>query len=164
MFNLNENEATIVLEKNVEVPISKRGNVNTLVIRNEETDKYNSFIFPNIERCLGSYIIADSNNKIFNRTSNVLRENGYKITNIDFDANSTYNPFMYMKTDLEAQIFSNMITKRNEIKSDDAFKEDICELIFRVIVQYSLAMLPAEKQNLEYSIKIIQMILHICNL
>lgn len=159
MFNLNENEkneATIALAKNVEVPINKRGNVNTLVIGNEETDKYNSFIFPNIERCLGSYIIADYNNVIFNRTSNVLRENGYKIANIDFNANTAYNPFMYIKTDLDAQIFSNMVIKRNEIKSDDAFKEDMCELIFRVIVQYSLAMLPAEKQNLDYSVKIVQ--------
>ena len=160
MFDFNQKtekkESSIILANNVEIPISRRGNINTLVIGNKETDKFSSFIFPNIKNCLGSYIIADYDNEIFNNTSNALKENGYNIINIDLNTNSIYNPFMYIQNDLDAQIFSGMVSKRNELKSDDFFKEDTCEIIFRIIVQYSLAMLPKEKQNLEYCIKIIQ--------
>ena len=50
MFNFKEEkkETTFVLAKNVEIPTNKRGNINTVVIGNNESDKFNSFIIPNI--------------------------------------------------------------------------------------------------------------------
>ena len=159
MYNFDENEekkqTNFVLAKNVEIPTNKRGNINTLVIGNKESDKFNSFIIPNIERCLGSYVIADSNNEIFNSTNDILSANGYKILNVDLAKKSIYNPFMYIENDLDVQTFSNILIKRNELISNDSFKEDMCEIIFRIIAQYSLSMQPKEKQNLEYCLKIL---------
>lgn len=158
MFNFNEEkkETTFVLAKNVEIPINKGGNINTLVIGNKESDKFNSFIVPNIERCLGSYVIADYNNEIFNTTSHILRRNGYKIININLETNSIYNPFMYIENELDAQIFSNIIVKQNQYKSESHFDEEMCEIIFRIITLYSLKMLPKEKQNFYYCLKILK--------
>lgn len=158
MFNFNEEkkETTFALAKNVEIPTNKRGNINTVVIGNKESDKFNSFIIPNIERCLGSYVIADYNNEIFNNTNQALSNNGYKIINIDLETNSIYNPFMYIENELDAQILSHIIVKQNAYKSEDVFKEDMCEIIFRIIAQYSLKMLPKEKQNLYYCLKILK--------
>ena len=101
-------------------------------------------------------MIADYNNEIFNNTNHVLSNNGYKIINIDLETNSIYNPFMYIENELDAQTFSHLIVKQNEYKSEDVFKEDMCEIIFRIIAQYSLKMLPKEKQNLYYCLKILK--------
>ena len=158
MFNFNEEkkETTFVLAKNVEISTNKKGNINTVVIGNKESDKFNSFIIPNIERCLGSYVIADYNNEILNNTNHALNNHGYKIINIDLETNSIYNPFMYIENELDAQILSHIIVKQNAYKSEDVFKEDMCEIIFRIIAQYSLKMLPKEKQNLYYCLKILK--------
>ena len=101
-------------------------------------------------------MIADYNNEIFTNTNHVLSNNGYKIINIDLETNSIYNPFMYIENELDAQTFSHLIVKQNEYKSEDVFKEDMCEIIFRIIAQYSLKMLPKEKQNLYYCLKILK--------
>lgn len=157
MFNFNEKkETTFVLAKNVEISTNKRGNINTVVIGNKESDKFNSFIIPNIKRCLGSYVIADYNQEILNNTNHALRNRGYKIINIDLETNSIYNPFMYIENELDVQILSHIIVKQNEYKSEDVFKEDMFEIIFRIIAQYSLKMLPKEKQNLYYCLKILK--------
>lgn len=131
-------------------------NNNTLVIGNNNSGKYKSFIMPNLKNLLGSYVITDKNDKIYNKTNEFFKKNNYEIIKIDLDKKSEYNPFMYMEDELDVSEFSNMITKGNN-KANDAFYEDLCEIMLEYIIQYA-RLKDIEKQNLYYVTRVIDKI------
>ena len=70
------------ISKNLYVPNIKRGNKNILVIGEDEKEKAENFIVPNILNCLGSYVIIDKNGENYEKTHKHLEENGYKVYRI----------------------------------------------------------------------------------
>ena len=153
--NVEGNVQTLVLAKEIEVDVKKKGNINIAVFGNEKTGKYESFIYPNLNKMLGSYIVTDNDNKIYEKTNNLFRTNGYNIVNIDLKGKCNYNPFKYIKNETDALTFCNVIVRRNKEVKQEVFKEDMCEIIFRVIIKYILRTQSEEKQNLSYLLKLI---------
>lgn len=150
-----KNIKSLVLAKDIEFDVKRKKNINTLIIGNSNSGKYESFIFPNIGMLLGSYILVDTDNIIYDKTNELFREKDYNILKIDLKSNTDYNPFMYIKKDIDTLTFSNLLIKRNPILAKNKYDEDLCEIIFRIIVKYILKTQKIENHNLQFVIEII---------
>lgn len=146
---------SFILAKDIEFDVKRKGNINTLVIGNGNSGKHESFIFPNIGKLLGSYILVDTNNIIYDKTNELFREKDYNILTVDLKSKTNYNPFMYIKKDVDILTFSNLLIKRNTILAKNKYDEDLCEIMFRIIVKYILKTQKIENHNLKYVLEII---------
>lgn len=146
------------IRKDIMIAQGVRGNAqinnNTLVIGNKKSGKYKSFIVPNLKAILGSYIITDNNNIMYNKTNEFFQKNGYEIIKIDLDKETDYNPFLYMNENIDIEEFSQSIAKGINV-TDDIFYEDICEIMLEYIVQYT-KLKDIEKQNLYFVTKVVE--------
>lgn len=146
------------IRKDIMIAQGVRGNAqinnNTLVIGNKKSGKYKSFIVPNLKAILGSYIITDNNNIMYDKTNEFFQKNGYEIIKIDLDKETDYNPFLYMDENIDIEAFSQSIAKGINV-TDDIFYEDICEIMLEYIVQYT-KLKDIEKQNLYFVTKVVE--------
>ena len=156
LFSKKEDKKNI--RKNIMIAQEVKGNTqinnNTLVIGNKKSGKYKSFIIPNLKALLGSYIITDNNNIMYNKTNEFFKTNGYEIIKIDLDKESDYNPFLYMNENMDISEFSQAIIRGN-IVTDDVFYEDTCKMILECVVEYTKSK-DIEKQNLYFVTKVIE--------
>lgn len=71
----------IILSQNVSLPIDKRKDVGTIVIGENGSGKTCSFVLPNLYNLLDntSYVIADRGGKLYRKTADFMRENGWEV-------------------------------------------------------------------------------------
>lgn len=100
-------------------------NLNEIIIGGSGAGKSFRKIKPDIMQMFGSYVVTDPSGEIYRDTANFLRSHQYniKVLNlIDIEKGNTYNPFRYIKTELDVLNIADLFMKNTAGKGE---KEDI---------------------------------------
>ncbi len=144
----NKNELLIMHDK------TDIDNHNIAVIGSSGAGKGQSYVIPNLINIKNKSIIAtDPKGELFDETSQLKRDQGYKVYQVDFVnfKQSKYNPLYYVESPLDAQKIANSIISNFE-KGDGGgsqfFKNSAINILSALIV-YVKAEYPKEEANLE---------------
>lgn len=158
-YNMNK---SLGLAQNVDIDKDRYHTTNLFILSDNSQELTPNFIIPNISRKLGSYIILDHNNEIYNLTQNTFSSYGYGIEKIDLE--SSYNSFLSIENENDIINFSNSILRNSvnfrkllntKYKGTNDFYEKI-ELVLRLILIYIIDKAPYEKRNFTFLKKIVQ--------
>lgn len=132
-------------------------NNNDLIIGPSGAGKTRSYVLPNILQCNESIIVADSKNSLRKKTENILKQEGYKIVNLDFTdclLSEGYNPLDYIRYDEERDkyceqdimtIAACLIPVQTK---HDPFWEMSARMVMEALIGYVLECLPEEEHTL----------------
>ena len=144
-----------LLSKNVALSTNTRFtglNNNVLVLSNSVDECNNHFVIPNVINSNDSYIIIDSDAKIFKKCKDVLLKNNYNIQVLNFINNKfdfTLNPFLFFNTNKFYDIinFLNFLISYYEINSkifrNEFYKKTSSQLLY--LLFYGVSMLYTKK-------------------
>lgn len=96
--------------------VNKALNENTLVIGTSGTGKTYSFVEPNLLQGNANYVVADAKGAILNNIGRSLHNMGYQLqvlNLIDLKHSMTYNPFQYLKSEMDVTRFAQEIVATN---------------------------------------------------
>ena len=152
-YQVLDNKNGIILAENNYLPVTKRGNINVLVVGGSGSGKSASYSIPNAYQLLGSYVFTDPKGELYDQTAGYLKENGYeiKVLNLVKPQNSDgYNPLAHVTSEIDVDVIANTIVKgqKSDGASSDPFWEDSAEMLLKALIYYLLATRPAEEQNL----------------
>src|SRR5699024_5542560 len=164
-YNLNELKNGYVLGK---VPDTKKllimhdetsvTNQNITVIGSSGSAKTQSYVLPNLVNVRNkSIIVTDPKGELHELTSQLKRDQGYKVYQVDFVhfMQSKYNPLTYVETPLQAQKVANTIISNFEGEGgDNAFFKNSATNILAGLIIYVKAEFPPEEANMKQVINI----------
>lgn len=154
-MNFYNTKKSIALAMNVEAERNKKGNFNIFTIGDETSGIYENFLYPNLRRKLGSYVIVDYNNKIYNETKDMLIKGNYDINVINL--NNEYNPYTYIHSEEDVEVFvHSFFVSNNSLKKEDPFFMDVSQIIFSLIALYVFDKVPEKNKNLYYIQRIVK--------
>ena len=137
---------------------TKRNN-NVLVIGQPGSGKTEYIVKPNLEQKNSSYIVLD-NSKLYETYAENFKKSGYNVKIIDFNdtkRSNYYNPFEYIRDDLDVLVFVNCIIRNtNKWESSDPFWEKSETALLQAIVFYLIKHRPKEEQNFEFVMKLLR--------
>lgn len=138
-------------------------NNNDIIIGPSGSGKTRGYVAPNVLSCNESMIITDTKGSLQEEVAGVLRENGYKIININFTDcfhSHGYNPLDYIRYDSEREKYNEQDIKTIAacIVSTESRGEPFWELAARMylesIIAYVMECLPEEEHTLDSVIKL----------
>ena len=161
-MNSNKLTANLGLAKNIDIDLKDNSDGKTTIFTLSDTisDSFCSFILPNIERNLGSYIIFDKNNELYNLYKNDI--SGYEIKH--FALSDTFNIFDNITTENDIQNFVD-VTLRNHTEIQRYLYEGhneadllytYTDLILNLILIYLCEKTASKNKNFAYINKILK--------
>lgn len=130
-------------------------NQNIVVLGSSGAGKTQSYVIPNLINVRNkSIIVTDPKGELFELTSQLKRDQGYKTYQVDFVhfKQAKYNPLHYVETALDAQKIANTIIsnfeKGGEGGSGQFFKNSATNILSALIV-YVKAEYDKDEANLE---------------
>ena len=134
---------------------------NVLVISGSEIDKTRIFVKLNLMQLYGSYIVTDPNGILIEDTGDIFLKSQYdiKIFNLkDTRFSMKYNPFLYIKTELDILSFVNSLMentkdKRGELGRD--FWINAEKIYLQALIGYMMETQSLDNQNIEQLLKYI---------
>ncbi|RIL19589.1 hypothetical protein BUY99_11845 [Staphylococcus gallinarum] len=130
-------------------------NQNIVVLGSSGAGKTQSYVIPNLINVKNkSIIVTDPKGELFELTSQLKRDQGYKTYQVDFVhfKQAKYNPLHYVETALDAQKIANTIIsnfeKGGEGGSNQFFKNSATNILSALIV-YVKAEYDRSEANLE---------------
>lgn len=157
-YNMNK---SLGLAQDIDIDKEAYYSTNIFILSDNSQILTQNFMLPNISRKLGSYIILDHNNEMYNLTQNVFSSYGYSIEK--FDLETSYNSFSSIENENDIINFSNSILRNSaylrkllntKYKGNNDFSKKI-ELILRLILIYMMDKAPYEKRNFNFLKKIV---------
>lgn len=132
-------------------------NNNVLVVGTSGSGKTRSIVTPNLLQAVGSYIVSDPKGNLYHKYGDYLREEGYRVINIDF-TNPTesmhYNPLAYMRTPQDVMKISHMLVGVEERDSDPIWRE-MSQVQFQACLAFLFECAPPEERTLENLVELI---------
>ena len=130
-----------------------RRNLNVLVCGGSGSGKTRYYAKPNILQANTSFVVLDPKGEILRDTGNLLQDAGYEIRILDMinmEKSHCYNPFVYLKTDNDAQrlvtnIFKNTTPK--DSRPQEPFWDVAAQMLLMAIVLFLMHEAPPEEQN-----------------
>ena len=148
---LDPRKGIILAEKNY-LPVTKRGNINVLVVGGSGSGKSASYSVPNAYQLLGSYVFTDPKGELYDKTAGYLKAHGYeiKILNLVNPRNSDgYNPLRHINSELDVDVIANTIVKgQSSGDKSDPYWDDMSEALLKALIYYLMAKRPEEEQSL----------------
>lgn len=142
----NENKL-IVMEDDTEI-----SNMNVLVFGPPGSGKSQSYVIPNIVNVTDkSIIVTDPKGELKDITSQLKRDQGYKVYQVDFlkFKEARYNPLYYVENELEAKTIANtMFTNVNQDGGGNSFFKDSATNILAALIIYVKAEYDKEEANM----------------
>ena len=157
-YNMNK---SLGLAQDIDIDKEAYYSTNIFILSDNSQILTKNFMLPNISRKLGSYIILDHNNELYNYTKNTFNSYGYSIEKINLE--TSYNSFLSVENEGDIINFSNSILRNsiyirkllnNKYKGNNDFYEKL-ELILRLILIYMTDKTTYEKRNYTFLKKII---------
>ena len=152
-YNMNK---SLGLAQDIDIDKEAYYSTNIFILSDNSQILTQNFMLPNISRKLGSYIILDHNNEMYNLTQNVFSSYGYSIEKLDLE--TSYNSFSSIENENDIINFSNSAYLRKllntKYKGNNDFYKKI-ELILRLILIYMMDKAPYEKRNFNFLKKIV---------
>lgn len=169
-FENDTPEKNILISKNLKVnadfmakaPKYAR-NKNILVIGGSGTGKTRFFVKPNLMQMYGSYIVTDPKGSLIEETGHMFNKNKYdiKVLNLkDLRISMKYNPFFYIKTELDILSFVNALmenTKGEGEKSGEDFWVNAERMYFQALIGYMMEVKDPDEQNINTLLDLINM-------
>ncbi|MGZ9850268.1 MULTISPECIES: VirD4-like conjugal transfer protein, CD1115 family [Macrococcoides] len=135
-------------------------NQNVAIIGSSGAGKTQAYVLPNIINIRNkSIIVTDPKGELFELTSELKRDQGFKVYQVDFVKfmQSKYNPLYYVETPLDAQKIANTIIsnfeKGGEGSSGAFFKNSATNILSALIV-YVKTEYDKDEANLEKVVEI----------
>lgn len=129
-------------------------NNNDIICGPSGAGKTRGYVMPNILQCHGSMIIADPKGALLGELGGVLRENGYKVLNIDFsDIGATfgtgYNPLDYIRDgNGREQDIMTVAAALVPVESREPYWDHAAATLLQALIGYVLQCLPKEEHDL----------------
>lgn len=135
-------------------------NQNVIILGSSGAGKTQSYVIPNLINVRNkSIIVTDPKGELFELTSQLKRDQGYKTYQVDFVhfKQARYNPLYYVETPLDAQKIANTIItnfeKGGEGGSGQFFKNSATNILSALIV-YVKAEYDRDEANLEKVVEV----------
>lgn len=125
-------------------------NNNDLIVGPSGAGKTRGYVMPNILQCSESMIIADTKGSLRGELGNVLKENGYKVLNIDFSdcgAGTGYNPLDFVR-DGRAQDIMAVAAALVPVESREPYWDLAAQTLLQSLIGYVLECLPKKEHDL----------------
>ncbi|WP_050815805.1 VirD4-like conjugal transfer protein, CD1115 family, partial [Streptococcus sobrinus] len=123
------------------LPYEWQLNKNVLVVGGPGSGKTFTFVKPNIMQMNGSYVVTDPKGLLVHEVGHMLEKNGYNVKVFDLvhlTNSDTFNPFHYMKSELDIDRISEAIidgTKRSDNQGEN-FWVQANLLLTRALIGY----------------------------
>lgn len=125
-------------------------NNNDIICGPSGSGKTRSVVMPNIMQCNESMIVADPKGALLGELGGVLKENGYKVLNIDFSnigAGTGYNPLDHIRVGHEQDIMTTC-SALVPIESREPYWDLAAQTLLQSLIGYVLECLPEEEHDL----------------
>lgn len=153
-----------ILTQNIKMGLDgtvHRRNLNTVVIGGSGAGKSRFYAKPNIMQCSCSYIVLDPKGELLRDLGALLEKEGYVIKVIDLidmEKSHGYNPFHYIKSDIDIlKLITNLIqnTTNKDAQQGDQFWTEAEKLLLETIFLYLYHEAPKYEQNFEMVMEMI---------
>lgn len=138
-----------------------RRNLNTLVIGGSGAGKSRFYAKPNIMQCNTSFVILDCKGELIKSTGHLLEKEGYVIKVIDLidmEKSYCYNPFHYIKNDMDVlRLITNLMknTSNEDAKKGEDFWEHAERTLLIALFLYLYHEAPPEEQNFKMLLELL---------
>lgn len=125
-------------------------NNNDIICGPSGAGKTRGYVIPNILQFSESMIIADTKGALLGELGGILKENGYKVLNIDFSdigAGSGYNPLDYIREDHKQDIMT-IAAAMVPIESREPYWDQAAQTLLQAMIGYALECLPKKEHDL----------------
>lgn len=130
-----------------------RRNLNTMIVGGSGAGKTRFYAKPNLMQGNTSFFCLDPKGELLRDTGNIMKSLGYRVKVLDLihmDKSDKYNPFQYIKTDLDImKLCTNLFKATGEAKggSQDPFWDNAATALLMAIVSLLHYEAPPEEQN-----------------
>ena len=125
-------------------------NGNDIIVGPSGAGKTRGYVKPNILQCNESMIVADPKGSLLDELGDILKENGYKVLNIDFSnvgAGTGYNPLDYIRDGHEQDIMT-IATALVPVECDEPYWDLAAQTLLQALIGYTLECLPETEHDL----------------
>ena len=151
-------EQNILLSQTERITINKPSNIkyarnqNVIVVGGSGSGKTRFFVKPNLMQMHSSYVITDPKGTLLLECGKMLRDNGYKIkvlNTIDFTKSMHYNPFMYIKSEVDILTFVETLISNTQGDAQRDFWVKAEQMLYNALVGYIFYECEEEEKNME---------------
>ncbi|MBQ3409572.1 MAG: hypothetical protein IJH12_10275 [Clostridia bacterium] len=160
-YNMNKN---IGLAQNIDADNKDfmSYNTNIFTVSDDIQSIFSNFLSPNIKRKLGSYVIFDQNNNLYNLCKDKFQNYGYQTER--YSLTDTFNVFNNVNGEDEIQALVNVVLRNStpiqkflyEGHTEVDLLYSYTDLILNLIIIYLVEKAPHEKQSFDYINKILR--------
>ena len=145
---------TIKSPKNVKYARNK----NVLVIGGSGSGKTRFYVKPNLMQMHSSYVITDPKGTLLLECGKMLKDNGYKIkvfNTIDFQKSMHYNPFKYIRTEVDILTFVETLISNTQGDAKRDFWVKAEQMLYNALVGYIFYECAEEEKNMQSLISLV---------
>ena len=151
-------EQNILLSQTERITINKPSNIkyarnqNVIVVGGSGSGKTRFFVKPNLMQMHSSYVITDPKGTLLLECGKMLKDNGYKIkvlNTIDFTKSMHYNPFMYIKSEVDILTFVETLISNTQGDAQRDFWVKAEQMLYNALVGYIFYECEEEEKNME---------------
>ncbi len=139
-----------------------RRNLNVLVVGGSGSGKSRFYVRPNIMQMNTSFVVCDPKAELLKSTGQMLKDNGYEIKVINlvnFAESDSYNPFKYIRTDIDViKLINNLIsnTTPKNARENDPFWVKSETALLQALMFYLIYEAPEYEQNFSTIISMLE--------
>jgi len=139
-----------------------RRNLNVLVVGGSGSGKSRFYVRPNIMQMNTSFVVCDPKAELLKSTGQMLKDNGYEIKVINlvnFAESDSYNPFKYIRTDIDViKLINNLIsnTTPKNARENDPFWVKSETALLQALMFYLVYEAPEFEQNFSTIISMLE--------
>ncbi len=151
-------EQNILLSETEHITINRPKNIkyarnqNVIVIGGSGSGKTRFFVKPNLMQMHSSYVVTDPKGTLLLECGKMLKDNGYKIkvlNTIDFTKSMHYNPFMYIKNEVDILTFVETLISNTQGDTQRDFWVKAEQMLYNALVGYIFYECEEEEKNME---------------
>jgi len=119
---------------------SKLDNRNVLIVGSPGSSKGQAFVIPNLlNNYSSSMIVTDPKGELYDQTSDIKRDQGYKVHQVDFMnlKGSKYNPLDYVHDDMSAKKAADSISRNSSKDGKEDFFFNTARDLFVGLILYA---------------------------
>ena len=116
-------------------------NNNVIVFGTPGGGKTEGIVKPNIMQMNSSYVVTDPKGNLLRECGAMLKEAGSDVVCLNFSdpaKSMTYNPFSYVRTEMDLDFLARSIVRAEGRTSADAFWPDSAELLLKALMAYCI--------------------------
>lgn len=144
----------LILSQNLRLGLNTtqtKRNLNTIYVGGSGSGKTRGFVIPNILQLNSNYVVCEFAGRAYCETKDFLKSQGYIIKNLnlmDPTQSDCYNPFKYIKTEIDIIRISECFAKQID-KGGDPFFSRAEECLMSALIYYMYKTYPRMEWNLE---------------